>query len=60
MIDTHELNTVRRFFLCKAVTVLCALQLSSDLMPDALQSNAVGMHLLAECIIPFMRSHAGP
>lgn len=35
-------------------------KLSPDLMPDALHPNAVGMQLLAECIAPFMRSHAGP
>jgi len=30
-------------------------QLSQDLMPDALHPNAAGMRLLAECILPFLK-----
>lgn len=32
-----------------------AMQLSPDLMPDALHPNAAGMALLAECILPFLK-----
>ena len=43
---------------CAVVTTLCALQLSPDLMPDALHPNAKGMLLLAECIAPFVQTQA--
>jgi len=33
-------------------------QLSQDLMPDALHPNAAGMRLLAECILPFLKLYA--
>lgn len=31
------------------------MQLSPDLMPDALHPNAAGMALLAECILPYVK-----
>lgn len=38
--------------------VSCTVQLSQDLMPDALHPNAAGMRLLAECILPFLKLYA--
>ena len=36
-----------------------AVQLSPELMPDALHPNAAGMALLAECILPFVKLYGG-